>query len=426
MYGRWFVVLGLAVLFPLLAAPPGRGQEAKEEEQKLLDKVQALANAKKYGEAADVMKKVLKLAPANESYLALTSEMERQAGRFGDGLAHALQAIKVNDKAGAYYILAAANAYGDQDVEAARGYLATVFKGGEGKFGSRAIQDAKRVEQLLVPRRFRLTWRLDPRQGRMLGGTIAVPLAKTGLPYQTATWKLTGAKGSRVVKGEANDVLYVVPQPGSAFQLVHTITVTPYSFKKKLAARKTGPLPKAVRPYLGPSMGINPSSPKLARVVSRLKADDSVETVRNILGWLHKNVNYKFDKKTIGELDFKNVDDLVERGHAECRGYTLLCTGLCRAAGVPARPVWGLAILTPEQGGFASHNWVEVYINGVGWVPVDPQRPESFGLLPNNNLRLYMDMQKGLRTLEGLPMLNLLAMNGGKLRYEELELHHAE
>jgi hypothetical protein len=419
MYRRWLVVLGVAVLVPLFAAPPGRGQEAKEEEQRLLAKVQSLANAKKYGEAADVMKKVLKLAPNNDGYLALTSEMERQAGRFGDGLAHALQAIKVNDKAGAYYILAAANAYGDQDIEAARGYLQTVFKGGEGKFGSRAIQDGKKVEQLLVPRTFTLTWRLDPRRGRMLGGALQVPLPKTGLPYQSATWKLTGAKSYRVVKGEANDVLLVVPQPGTPFQLVNTITVTPYSYKKKLAASKTGPVPAAVRPYLGTSMGINPSSAKLAKVVSGLKGADNAETVRNILGWLHKNVDYKFDKKTIGELDFKNVDDLVERGHAECRGYTLLCTGLCRAAGVPARPVWGLAMLTPEQGGFASHNWVEVYINGVGWVPVDPQRPESFGLLPNNNLRLYMDMQKGPRTLEGLPIINLLAMNGGLLRYAE-------
>jgi transglutaminase-like putative cysteine protease len=44
---------------------------------------------------------------------------------------------------------------------------------------------------------------------------------------------------------------------------------------------------------------------------------------------------------------------------------------LCRAAGIPARVVWG-SIYTPEKGGsFGHHAWNEVYMGGAGWIPVD-------------------------------------------------------
>ena len=57
----------------------------------------------------------------DDLYLALASDFEREAGLFADGLAHAQQAgMKINDKVGAYYVLAAANAYGNQDVALAR------------------------------------------------------------------------------------------------------------------------------------------------------------------------------------------------------------------------------------------------------------------------------------------------------------------
>jgi len=179
-------------------------------------------------------------------------------------------------------------------------------------------------------------------------------------------------------------------------------------------------MPLGMRPYLGPSIGINPSSTKLAKVVADLKAPDEVKTVKNILKWMKTNVSYKLVNKKFADLDFKQVDEIVERGHAECRGFADLFTGLCRAAGIPARSVWGLAIL-PSQlgGGYASHNWSEVYIRGVGWVPVDPQHPETFGCLPNSNLRIFMDMQVSTKTNEALPMFNLLNMNGEKVQIEE-------
>jgi hypothetical protein len=52
---------------------------------------------------------------------------------------------------------------------------------------------------------------------------------------------------------------------------------------------------------------------------------------------------------------------------------------LCRAAGVPAVVAHGMKI--PTTGTFSqhegSHGWAEVYLNTIGWVPVEPLDPNS-------------------------------------------------
>jgi transglutaminase-like putative cysteine protease len=85
--------------------------------------------------------------------------------------------------------------------------------------------------------------------------------------------------------------------------------------------------------------------------------------------------------------------------------------------------MWGLTRVGPGQdktfGDIASHNWSEFYVTGVGWVPVDPQRPETFGFLPTNHIRMFMDGRRSRTSADNLPLANLLSMYGGKVRFEE-------
>src|SRR2546428_49841 len=137
MRWRLLCVLGIACLLPLAYQPAGFGQGAAKEgeAERLVDSAKKFAAAKKFTEAASTMKRALALAPKNDLYLALASDFEREAGLFADGLAHAQQALEINDKVGAYHVLAAANAYGNQDIALARGYVQTVLKGGVSAFG---------------------------------------------------------------------------------------------------------------------------------------------------------------------------------------------------------------------------------------------------------------------------------------------------
>jgi tetratricopeptide (TPR) repeat protein len=419
-----FLVLGVSAVLVLAYAASSFGQDdTGAEAQKLFEQAQGLAKEKKLTEAISAMRKAVELAPRNDKYLAVLSDLEREGGKYAEGLEHAQRAIALNDKVAVYYILATANAYLSQDLERARTYCQKALELSASDPGSGSARDAKLLEGFLVKRTYTITWTLDPSKGKIVGDTLSIALPKGDLPYQKVSYEVTGARSHRVVKSEANDLMQVVPQGNKPITLLMRITVQPYSYKKELLNRTRTPPPQQARAYLGQADGIDPSGPKLARTAAGLKGADSVGTIKNILSWMQKNITYKNETSSIWKLDFKSADDILERGHAECRGFTILFVALCRAAGVPARPIWALVMLPPTTespgGNYSSHNYAEVYITGVGWVPVDPQKPETLGWLPNNVLRIFMDLRRNASSPDNLPLVNLLAMNGAKVKVEE-------
>ena len=77
---------------------------------------------------------------------------------------------------------------------------------------------------------------------------------------------------------------------------------------------------------------------------------------------------------------------------ADCTEYSDLLIALSRAAGIPARYVEGL-YFGPEANAHLEHAWVEVYLPGVGWTPVDPTLGRSsvssdayFARIPANHI----------------------------------------
>jgi hypothetical protein len=65
---------------------------------------------------------------------------------------------------------------------------------------------------------------------------------------------------------------------------------------------------------------------------------------------------------------------------ADSQGYSFLFASLARAAGVPARPVGGLVVL--EDRSTRIWWWTEVWMQGIGWIPVDPAMGDSALRLP--------------------------------------------
>jgi tetratricopeptide (TPR) repeat protein len=416
-----FSILGIFLLAAAIGAQ-GTEQQAKE----LVAQAQELAKGKDFEQALALMKKVIALVPDNDSYLGMTSDLEYRTGKYADGLKHAQAAIKLNDKGAPYYVMAALLAVKEQELDQARGYCETLVKR-EKEFGPAAVQNARYIlQEYLGKKTFTMFWKLDPQRGRMVNGAFPIALPKTGLPYQTVSYEISGVRSHKLVKGKINDVVLVVPKGREPFPFTIKVSTQPYSYKKDLAkasSRSSKSMPAEAKANLGRIYGVDPKSPALKKVVAGLKGDDSLATIRNIQAWMKKNIEYKLNIKSQAELDFKNVDELIERGHAECRGYALLFTGLCRSAGIPARPIWGFFRVPPGEdtkfGDIISHNWAEVYIPGAGWIPVDPQWPESLGFLPTNYMRAFMDAQTSRTSLETLPVLNLMMMQPGKLRFEE-------
>lgn len=126
-----------------------------------------------------------------------------------------------------------------------------------------------------------------------------------------------------------------------------------------------------------------------------------------------------------GELYFTppTSEEVLVSKKGQCRDYTNVYLALARAAGLPARRVagwivsawqppagWEFAVTTtPDGKTVASHAWVQVYVPGEGWLPLEPQtkRPQLyFGILPYEVYRqaeqTWVDALAGYETGYGL------------------------
>jgi len=120
---------------------------------------------------------------------------------------------------------------------------------------------------------------------------------------------------------------------------------------------------------------------------------DNRGLAEEICNWTGSNITYQlfFTPPTSEEV-------LVSR-KGQCRDFTNVYLAMARTAGIPARRVsgWVVTSWTPPAGWefvvttlpdgktVASHAWVEVYLPGEGWVPVEPQskRPSLYvGMVP--------------------------------------------
>jgi transglutaminase-like putative cysteine protease len=107
-----------------------------------------------------------------------------------------------------------------------------------------------------------------------------------------------------------------------------------------------------------------------------------VEKARAIYEWIVDNTFR--DPKTRG-CGVGDIKALLESGNfgGKCADLNALYVGLARAAGLPARDVYGLRVVKSEFGyrslgagspnvTRAQHCRAEVFLTGYGWVPVDP------------------------------------------------------
>lgn len=87
---------------------------------------------------------------------------------------------------------------------------------------------------------------------------------------------------------------------------------------------------------------------------------------------------------------------VLERGNGSCSEYSFVYIAMCRAAGLPARYA-GAIVVRSDDASYDNvfHRWVEIYLPGYGWLPVDPSRGDnkwpanqanSFGYLSNGVL----------------------------------------
>ncbi|TNF29750.1 MAG: transglutaminase domain-containing protein [Deltaproteobacteria bacterium] len=89
-----------------------------------------------------------------------------------------------------------------------------------------------------------------------------------------------------------------------------------------------------------------------------------------LAAWVHDNLAKRL------ATHLPTASAVLERRVGDCTEHTWLFTALARAAGLPARPVYGVAYAGDLERRFAYHAWAEVEIDGT-WQALDPTWGEA-------------------------------------------------
>ena len=226
------------------------------------------------------------------------------------------------------------------------------------------------------------------------------------------------ARGFGIVAAEWPDGAKPVLTVASRVK-VRNITVDPIT-----PAESGAPSPAALARFLEPSALI-PSDGIVKDTAVKITrgAHTDVEKARAIYEWIVDNTFREPKTRGCGIGDVRFMLESKNLG-GKCADLNALYVGLAHAVGLPARDVYGVRVAKSELGykslGLASDNAskaqhcrAEVYVAGVGWVPVDPADVRKVVLEePPGNLSLDDDIVRRARSrFFGAWEMNWIAYN---------------
>lgn len=199
-------------------------------------------------------------------------------------------------------------------------------------------------------------------------------------------------------------------KPGEAQPVIEV--VSRFALRERNVELKPGAGMLATREeqalYLKPTelMPIDGIVKKTADEITRGARTD-IDKARAIYEWTVENTFRDPKTRGCGIGDVKAMLENKALG-GKCADLNALFVALCRAAGVPARDVYGIRVVESPRGyksmgklgdvTKAQHCRAEFYAQGIGWVPVDPADVRKVLLEERPNLTLNDDIVERMRT----------------------------
>jgi transglutaminase-like putative cysteine protease len=260
---------------------------------------------------------------------------------------------------------------------------------------------------------------------------IPLPLAAE-TPYQkamTSTFKAEGGTAKLVPGTTLDSVAFVAADFPADVKPVLTVTsrASTRNYDVDLAVPRRGRRDRAaLGHFLRPTklLPIDGVVRDRARVIVGAARTDE-DKARAIYDWIVENTFRDPKVRGCGRGDIRSMLETGNLG-GKCADLNALYVGLARAAGIPARDVYGIRTGKSELGfkclgpatptiTKAQHCRAEVYLSAFGWVPVDPADVRKVALEePPGNRSLDDAMVKNARArLFGSWEMNWVAYNYG-------------
>ena len=279
-------------------------------------------------------------------------------------------------------------------------------------------------------RTFEVTTRVEVLEPRGMTRVWLPAALAVRTPYQRTLSNVFTAEGgaARIIESENDGLSIVVAEFAESVKPVLTLTshvsTRPHAIDLSTPAARSSVDDKSLAHFLRPTKLLPTDGIVRATATDITRgARTNLDKARAIYEWIVDNT---FRDPATRGCGLGDIRFMLESGNlgGKCADLNALYVGLARAAGLPARDVYGLRVAKSALGytslGTSSENVTksqhcraEVYLTGHGWVPVDPAEVRKVALEePPGNRPLSDEKVKTARArLFGLWEMNWIAYN---------------
>lgn len=202
-------------------------------------------------------------------------------------------------------------------------------------------------------------------------GRLLLPIPQSNSPYQQVEGLYTGPEPAQTWLDSSENETAVFPMtidPGCEKTVTLSFDVTSFhvSFPLRSMAGSKPALPVPV--HSKPGSAFNPGLPGIGEIVTPICRDEDSQLYRLVKLYDFVRTNFTFRE----EPRPRTVEEVLKDRVLQCCDANVLFVSLCRASGIPAEFVGGVYVSKDREVFPQTHSWVRVYLDGPGWVPVDP------------------------------------------------------
>ena len=373
--------------------PAGSRDDDSRDHDLHLARGRALVDAGRLAEAIVELEAAARLAPRPAPILAGLARLylDPRVRRPADALRTARAAARLEPwREEAYWLQARAHeGLGDQAAarRAFAGLLAS-FPSGRYATPAREALDGLERSHYEVVLEFRFENRGDRPAERI---HFQVQAAQDFPPYSQA--RLLELPHGAVARQLADGTRYfslapfaLAPRDSRSVRLRYAVAVSAASF-----GASDSPAALDGGRFLESSRFIESDAPEIRSLADALAASGTErERARRLYDFVVRRLSYVVQRETVGALGA-----LANPQQADCTEFAALFVALSRAAGIPARPVFGYLHDPSRETYDISHLWAEFWQEGRGWVSVDPtngtlEPDRYFARLESNSIPLWV------------------------------------